>query len=125
MEKALKISSVVNKISFSFSVTNQRYSLNGFIFGIILISLGHANCLHLQETVIRNCFHPRHWHHLRGSIYSLSGFLIFIYCIIFHLFHSYLSFVTFANIFVLFNLLSLLIWIFSNFDMVIMMCNMR
>lgn len=106
-----------------FSVTNQRYSFNGFIFGIILISMGHANSFHLQETVIRNCFHPRKWYYIRGPIYSFSGFLILLYCLIFHILHAYLSFVTFTNIFVLFNLCAILIWLLTNYEMVIYVCS--
>ncbi|KAG5684682.1 hypothetical protein PVAND_013899 [Polypedilum vanderplanki] len=108
---------------FGYLFTNQRYSLNGFLFGILLISLGHANSFHLQETVIRNCFHPRKWYYLRGPIYSLSGFLILIYCLIFHILHSYLSFVTFTNIFVLVNLCCILIWLLTNYEMVIYICS--
>jgi hypothetical protein len=97
--------------------------INGFIFGIILISMGHANSFHLQETVIRNCFHPRKWYYIRGPIYSFSGFLILLYCIIFHILHAYLSFVTFTNIFVLFNLCAILIWLLTNYEMVIYVCS--
>ncbi|CAG9803136.1 unnamed protein product [Chironomus riparius] len=108
---------------FGYLFTNQRYSFNGFIFGIILISMGHANSFHLQETVIRNCFHPRKWYYIRGPIYSFSGFLILVYCIIFHILHAYLSFVTFTNIFVLFNLCAILIWLLTNYEMVVYVCS--
>lgn len=108
---------------FGYLFTNQRYSFNGFIFGIILISMGHANSFHLQETVIRNCFHPRKWYYIRGPIYSFSGFLILIYSILFHILHSHTCFVTFTNIFVLFNLCGILIWLLTNYEMVIYVCS--
>jgi hypothetical protein len=104
---------------FLVSVTNQRYSMNGFIFGIVLISLGHANSFHLQEIMIRNGFHPRKWSYARGSIYSFSGVLVLIYCVIFHILHEMLTFVNFCNLFVVFNLLSLLIWLLTHYKSII------
>jgi hypothetical protein len=93
--------------------------MNGFIFGIVLISLGHANSFHLQEIMIRNGFHPRKWSFTRGSIYSFSGVLILIYCVIFHILHEMLTFVNFCNLFVVFNLLSLLIWLLTHYKSII------
>lgn len=101
------------------SVTNQRYSFNGFVFGLILISIGHANSFHLQEIMIRNAFHPRKWFYVRGSIYSFSGFLILIYCIIFHVLYVHLTFVTFCNIFVLFNLTGIVVWLLTHYKYLI------
>lgn len=106
-------------IAFLILVTNQRYSMPGFIFGLILISLGHANSFHLQEIMIRNEFHPRKWFYVRGSIYSFSGFLIIVYSIVFHILYINLSLVSFLNVFVLFNLSGLIFWILTHYKTII------
>ncbi|CAO1417498.1 unnamed protein product [Diamesa hyperborea] len=104
---------------FGYLFTNQRYSMPGFIFGLILISLGHANSFHLQEIMIRNEFHPRKWFYVRGSIYSFSGFLIIVYSIVFHILYINLSLVSFLNVFVLFNLSGLIFWILTHYKTII------
>lgn len=97
--------------------------MNSFVFGLVLISLGHANSLHLQEIMIRNCFHPRKWFYVRGSIYSFSGFLILIYCVTFHVLHVTLTFVTFCNIFVLFNLSGIIVWLLTHYKSILYICS--
>lgn len=93
--------------------------MNGFIFGLLLISLGHANSFHLQEIMIRNCFHPRKWFYVRGSIYSFSGFLVLVYCLVFHVLLVNLKFVNFCNIFVLFNLSGIIVWLLTHYKSII------
>lgn len=97
--------------------------MNSFIFGIFLISLGHANSFHLQEIMIRNCFHPRKWFYVRGSIYSFSGFLIIVFSLVFHYLYITTKFVTFCNIFVLFNFFGIFSWLLMHYKSIIYFCS--
>lgn len=104
---------------FFISVTNQKFSSNGFILGLCMVGFGNANSFHLQEVMIRNEFHPRKWFFVKGSIYSFSGFLIMIYSVIFHVFYMMLSFVNFCNVFILFNLCCVVVWLLAHYKTLI------